>query len=231
MNPMRYLVTSDLHLGNRFSNCRLFAEMVQRLDDSVTLILGGDIIDAPGKPLAAEHQNAIEAIRIRAETSDVIWIEGNHDEGFHPLISAGIHYQTSHTIEDRVFITHGDSFDEVMPRNRIFVQLFNFFHKLRIYLGASPVHVADYAKRFKYLYNFLRRKVMLCAVDHGNRHDFEAVVCGHVHFAEDTICEGVRYINLGAWTESDCYCLLVEDGSMELIPAEKAMLNTSWFPV
>ena len=116
-----------------------------------------------------------------------------------------------------------------MPRNRTFIELFKFFHKLRVSLGASPVHVADYAKQFKFLYGFLRRKVMLCAVDHGKQYHFNNVVCGHVHYAEDKVCEGIRYINLGAWTESPCMCLLIDDDDLQLVSVEDAMMNPSWF--
>ena len=229
MRSMRHLITSDLHLGSHFSQSQLFQQMLQRLDRSVILVLGGDIIDAPGQPLPGDHQQALEEIEKRANQNQVIWIEGNHDEDFRPAETTKIQFKRSHTIEHHTFITHGDTFDEVMPRNKIFIQLFKFFHNVRIYLGARPVHVADYAKQFSYLYAFLRRKVMLCAVDHGKQHNFDNVVCGHVHYAEDTLCEGIRYINLGAWTESPCMCLLVEDERLQLVSVADAMTNTSWF--
>ena len=38
---------------------------------------------------------------------------------------------------------------------------------------------------------------------------FEAITCGHTHYAEDSVCEGVRYINTGAWTESPSHYVLV----------------------
>ncbi len=226
---MRYLITSDLHLGNHFSQSQLFLDMVQRLDESVILVLGGDIIDAPGQPLPAEHQQALQAVGKRAEQNQVVWLEGNQDEGYRPATPSNIQFKSSYTVGDHTFITHGDTFDEVMPRNRTFIELFKFFHKLRVRLGASPVHVADYAKQFTYLYSFLRRKVMLCAVDYGKQRDFDNVVCGHVHYAEDTLCEGIRYINLGAWTESPCMCLLIDDDNLQLISVEDAMTDSSWF--
>lgn len=70
---------------------------------------------------------------------------------------------------------------------------------------------------------------MLCAADHGNQYGCDNVVCGHVHYAEDILCEGIRYINLGAWTESPCMCLLVEDGCLRLLSVENAMTDRSWF--
>jgi len=226
---MRYLVTSDLHLGNHFSRCRQFTAMIERLNKSVTVILAGDTIDAPGRSLSIDHQEALDAIRKHASHKQVIWIEGNHDEGYRPEASENIQFVNSYAVGKRLFICHGDTFDAVMPNNRWFIKTFRFFHKLRLRLGADPVHVADYAKKFQSLYNFLRRKGMNCAVEHGHEQNFEAVACGHVHYAEDTLCEGIRYINLGAWTESPCYCLLVDEDKMKLTTVEDAMQDPDWF--
>ncbi len=70
---------------------------------------------------------------------------------------------------------------------------------------------------------------MHSAVAQGNKQKFEAVACGHVHFAEDTFCRGIRYINLGAWTESPCHCLLVDAEKMKLTTVDAAMQDCAWF--
>lgn len=73
MSRMRHLITSDFHLGNHFSQNQLFLQMLQRLDPSIVLVLGGDIIDAPGQLLPREHQQALEEIVKRAFQNQVIW--------------------------------------------------------------------------------------------------------------------------------------------------------------
>ena len=93
---------------------------------------------------------------------------------------------------------------------------FRLFHHLRLRLGAEPVHVAHYAKKWGALYRFLRRNVMLNAVEHAREGGFEAVTCGHTHFVEDVLCDGVRYLNTGAWTEVPIYVLLVTDEAIRL---------------
>ena len=226
---MRYLVTSDLHLGDQFSRSRQFTTLVQCMNSSITLILAGDIIDAPGRSLSKNELAALDALRERASQEQVIWIEGNHDEGYRPELSGNIKFVKSYAIGKRLFICHGDVFDTVMPRSRWFIKIFRFFHKLRMLIGADPVHVADYAKKFQTLYNYLRKKVLLCAVEQGHEQNFEAVACGHVHFAEDILYEGIRYINLGAWTESPCHCLLVDEEKMKLTTVVDAMQDSTWF--
>jgi len=226
---MRYLITSDLHLGNRFSRRCQFTAMVKGLNSSIALILAGDTIDAPGRSLAKDDLVALDALRSRACHEQVVWIEGNHDEGYRLEAPGNIQFVNSYAIGKRLFVSHGDTFDSVMPRNRWFIKSFRFFHTLRTRLGADPVHVAEYAKKYRVLYRFLRRRVMHCAVEQGHKQNFEAVACGHVHFAEDTFCAGIRYINLGAWTESPCHCLLVDEEKMKLMTIEEAMQDCAWF--
>ena len=227
---MRHLVTSDIHLGNHFSRGRQFTTMVQRLNSSITLVLAGDIVDAPGGLLSKDDVVALDAIRNRASNEQVIWIEGNHDKGYRLEEPGNIQFVDSYALDKRLYIVHGDQFVGIkMFRNALFLKTFKLFHNLRILFGADPVHVADYAKKFRVLYDFLRRKIMNCAVEYGHEKNFKAVACGHVHFAEDTIHEGIRYINLGAWTEATNHCLLVNEEKMELITIENAMQDSEWF--
>jgi UDP-2,3-diacylglucosamine pyrophosphatase LpxH len=41
-----------------------------------------------------------------------------------------------------------------------------------------------------------------------------------VHFAEDTVIEGVRYLNTGSWTEAPAHFLRVTPESVELLTQE-----------
>ena len=51
-----------------------------------------------------------------------------------------------------------------------------------------------------------------CAMEN----NFEAVACGHTHFAEDLFFNGIRYINTGAWTEFPVFFLHVTSDQMIL---------------
>jgi len=89
-------------------------------------------------------------------------------------------------------------------------------HDLRIKLGARPVHVAQYAKRWKRFYAYLRKSVMLNAVNYAAENGFHAVTCGHTHYAEEQMINGIRYLNTGAWTEQPTYCVRVTDNEISL---------------
>ena len=122
----------------------------------------------------------------------------------------------------RLLITHGDDFDEIMPRNQLFIKAFKFLHNLRVKLGAKPVHVAEYAKKWKSFYRVLRKNVMTNAVKCAIENGYEAVTCGHTHFAEDVIFNGIRYINTGAWTEFPAFFLHVTKDQMDLTRMEES---------
>ena len=125
----------------------------------------------------------------------------------------------TYAIENRLLITHGDYFDEIMPRYQFFMKAFRSLHNLRVRLGAKPVHVADYAKKWRSFYRVLRNNVMWNAVNYAKGNGYEAVACGHTHYAEDAIVNGIRYINTGSWTEYPAFCVTVTDDDMVLARA------------
>ena len=69
-------------------------------------------------------------------------IRGNHDNGFIPSNLGKIQFKDTHTIGNRILIAHGDKFDKIMPRCKLFIWVFKIMHDIRIKLGAKPVHVA-----------------------------------------------------------------------------------------
>jgi UDP-2,3-diacylglucosamine pyrophosphatase LpxH len=224
---MKYVITSDVHLGNRHSRAAAFQEFIERLRPDVTLVLGGDVIDDPLVPVEDDHLRALKSVLDRYANGNFIWVRGNHDEGVHKQDDVEEHEDFA--IGNRLYVCHGDRFDNVMPHNRWFVKTFGWLHRLRIKMGMHPVHVAQFAKKFKLLYSFLRRNVMLNAVEHAKERGFTHVACGHVHYAETGEKDGVVYFNLGAWTENPSHCLLVDDDGMELIATDDAMKRTDWF--
>jgi len=113
-------------------------------------------------------------------------------------------------------IAHGDDFDEIMPNTQTFIKAFKLMHDFRVKLGARPVHVAKYAKKWEILYKVLRKNVMMNAVKCAMEHGYEAVTCGHTHCPEDSIFNGIRYVNTGAWTEFPTFYLLVTSKEMTL---------------
>jgi UDP-2,3-diacylglucosamine pyrophosphatase LpxH len=206
-------IVSDLHVGSPYFKRQLFLDFLEALPANAALVLNGDTIDNPQQILTAKEAGVISALAELSLHQPVIWIEGNHDRDYQPEASGKIKFVPSYELpEKRLFVAHGSYFDNVMPRHRWFITLFRLLHTLRLKLGAPPVHVAEYAKKWGFLFRCLHRAVMMNAVEYAREHNFQAVACGHVHHTEHTVIDGIEYLNSGAWTERPtCYIACTGD--------------------
>ena len=220
---MNAIIVSDLHIGSRYFLYQDFESFLGNISEECELILNGDIVDNPYSKLVEPHQRIMERIKEISYRQKVVWVRGNHDNGYIPKEFREVHFKSLYNIKHRLLIAHGDDFDEIMPRNRAFMRAFKLMHNLRIKLGAKPVHVAHYAKKWEIFYKVLRKNVMMNAVNCAIENGYEAVTCGHTHYPEDTVFNGIRYINTGAWTEFPSFYVLVTPDRMILKTAQDSL--------
>jgi len=213
------VIVSDLHLGSRYFLNQDFEKFLYNLPEGHELVLNGDVLDSPSAKLPLPHQRVLDLIQEISRYRKVVWIRGNHDKKYLPEGFENIDFKQIYGIKKRLLIAHGDRFDEIMPKNQIFIRLFEWMHNVRIKLGARPVHVAYYAKKWGILYKYLRNNVMENAVRYALRHGYQAVTCGHSHYPEYKLHHGIYYINTGSWTEYPAYYLQVSPDEMRLNPA------------
>ncbi len=213
---MNAIIVSDLHIGSRHCLLQDFERFLKNLPEDHELILNGDIIDNLYMELPPSHQRILDLIEQVSFHQKVVWILGNHDIGYTPKKFGEVQFKKSYTLENRLLIVHGYDFDEIMPQNQAFIKAFKTMHNLRVKFGAKPVHVAQYAKKWKILYKVLCNNVMMNAVKCSMENGYEAVACGHTHYPEDRFVNGIRYINTGAWTESPVFFLQVTGDKMNL---------------
>ena len=213
---MNAIIVSDLHIGSRHFLYQEFEHFLVNISKDYEVILNGDIIDNPNAKLKPPHQQILDLIEHVSCRQKVVWMRGNHDNGYIPKGLKQVHFKRLHNIKHRLLIAHGDDFDEIMPRNQTFMKAFKLMHDLRVKLGARPVHVAKYAKQWSLFYKFLRKNVMMNAVNCALENGYEAVTCGHTHYPEDRVLNGIRYINTGAWTEFPTFYLRVTGDEMIL---------------
>ncbi|MGD2187570.1 MAG: metallophosphoesterase family protein [Desulfobacterales bacterium] len=214
---MNAIIVSDLHIGSKFFLYQDFECFLNNIPEDAEFILNGDVIENPYDKLKPTDQQILNRFEQMSYQQKVVWVRGNHDNGYIPVNLGKIQIKKHYGLQKKLFITHGDFFDEVMPQSRIFIRTFRMMHDLRVKLGARPIHVAQYAKRWKRFYGYLRKNVMLNAVNYARENGFGAVTCGHTHYAEDQFMNGIRYINTGAWTERPTHYLRVSDHEMTLI--------------
>jgi len=222
---MNAIIVSDLHIGSQYLQSRIFENFLEALPADHEFILNGDIIDQPYSKMKTSDQRILDRIEQISLGQKVVWIQGNHDNGYTPTGLGKVEVTRSYSLGNRLLITHGDDFDEIMPRSQVFIKAFKLMHHLRVKLGARPVHVAEYAKKWKAFYRVLRNNIMLNAVNFAVENGYQAVTCGHTHFAEDMVVNGVRYINTGAWTEYPVFYLHITPDNMILGRMDQSLLN------
>ena len=213
---MNAIIISDLHIGSQYLKSRILEDFLEAIPKDHEFIMNGDIIDQPYLKMTKSDQRILDRIEQISLGQKVVWIQGNHDNGYTPSGLGKVKVTRSYSIEKRLLITHGDDFDDIMPRSRAFIRVFKLMHALRVKLGAKPVHVAEYAKKWKAFYNVLRKNIALNAVSCAIENGFEAVTCGHTHYPEDMFVDGIRYINTGAWTELPAHYLYVTSDGITL---------------
>jgi len=206
---MNAIIVSDLHIGSRYFLHQDFERFLRSIPEDHELILNGDIIENPYAKMKSAHQRILGLIEQISYHQRVVWVQGNHDIGYIPRGFGKVHFKRLYAIEHRLLIAHGHDFDEIMPKNQAFIKAFKLMHDLRVKLGARPVHVAHYAKKWEIFYKVLRKNVMRNAVNCAMENGYEGVTCGHTHYPEERIFNGIRYMNTGAWTEAPAFYLLV----------------------
>ena len=211
-------IVSDVHLGNRHCHRENFLRFIDQLPDSARLVLNGDIVDEPDDPLSAEDEQIVDRLVEESHRRPVVWVYGNHDETVAIQDPGKIQFVERWAIDDRLLVMHGDEHDGVMPRHGLFKKIFKSLHRYRVALGFADVHVADYAKRWGFLYRVLTEHVADKALRLAAKEGFGAITCGHTHAPVDLTVDGRRYLNTGCWTESPAYYVGVSPDRIEHHP-------------
>ena len=216
MDPTHTYIVSDLHLGSEHFCQENFLSWLDSLPEGARLVLNGDVLDDPNIPLSADHTRVLDRLRDESHKRSIIWVLGNHDRDVELDDSGNIRFEQRWEIGRRLLAVHGDHLDDVMPRYPIFKHLFKFLHRVLVAVGFPDVHVAEYAKKWNFLYRVLNRHVAGKALQIAQTQDFEVVTCGHTHAATEIERDGRRYLNTGAWTEQPHYYISVNGHSIDL---------------
>ena len=111
------LIVSDIHLGSSYSRVDELLFILHSWK-SERLILLGDIFQSLNlKRFSPNQLELVSYIRKRAEESEVIWVEGNHDEGINKIVPfvLGIKVYKEFQWEyngEKYLAIHGHQFDD-----------------------------------------------------------------------------------------------------------------------
>jgi UDP-2,3-diacylglucosamine pyrophosphatase LpxH len=228
---LRTVFISDVHLGFRGCQADYLLEFLNQLHCD-QLVLVGDIVDLWSLKRSAywpvaHHDVLLAILRLARTGTKVIYVPGNHDEGFRELCGsevAGIDVRRDfiHETADgkRYLVVHGDDFDAAVKfsgaRKLMGLHLYDVMlwlgrgiQAVRRRCGFGYWSLASWVKRQvpdanRYIDRFER-----AAAHAAERHGLDGVICGHIHRPGILDVDGIRYCNDGDWVE---HCsALVED--------------------
>ena len=228
---LRTAFISDVHLGFRGCQAEYLLDFLRHLDVE-QLVLVGDIIDLWSLKRSvywpSSHQDVLrEILKLARAGTKVVYVPGNHDEGFRELCDgeiAGIEIRRDfiHLAADglRYLVLHGDDFDGAVKFSGALKHFGEFMYDVLLWAGRLLQSVR---RRFGFghwsLASWIKRQVpdarrYVARFEHAAAHaaarvGLDGVICGHIHHAEIRTVDGIRYCNDGDWVE---HCTaLVED--------------------
>jgi UDP-2,3-diacylglucosamine pyrophosphatase LpxH len=214
------VVISDIHLGS--DNCQakyvvhFLAEVRRGAMRAKQLILNGDVFDSIDfRRLKKHHWKILSELRKLADTTEVVWINGNHD-GPAEIVShlLGVRCADEMVIESggrKIMFLHGHRFDEFITRYPLITwmadRLYHFLQRID-----KSHYFAKLAKRKSKTFLRCAQKIESDAVKYAAKQGCDAVCCGHTHLPVANTGGPVQYFNSGCWTEKPCHYLTVLNG-------------------
>ena len=81
---MNAIIVSDLHIGSKYFLYRDFESFLNNISEDAEFILNGDIIENPYAKLRPADQQILNRFEQMSYRQKVVWVRGNHDNGYIP---------------------------------------------------------------------------------------------------------------------------------------------------
>jgi UDP-2,3-diacylglucosamine pyrophosphatase LpxH len=239
--PLRFraIWISDFHLGTRRAQAHALLDFLRRTESDY-LYLVGDIVDNWSLKKTwywhQTHNDVVQKLLRKARKGTrVVYIPGNHDEGFRDF--SGLRFgrvavldRTTHVTADgkRYLVLHGDEFDGVVKYARWLallgdgayaaaIEINHHFNRVRRLFGFRYWSLSAYLKhKVKRAVEFISHFEQ-AVVREARRAGADGVVCGHIHTCEMRDIDGIHYCNDGDWVESCTALVEHKDGRIEII--------------
>ncbi len=218
------VIVSDLHLGSDVSRASAALQMLRSLSFARLILLGDIFCDLNFRRLKKEHWQFLSYIRKLSNPKrgvEVVWVEGNHDQGLSELMShlVGVEVFQEYTWEYcglRHLAIHGHQFDSFVLGN---FRLSKFCTQLYLQLQKLDGRQKRIARFFDHLdtrWLRLSNKVAAGAMAHAEAKRIDRVFCGHTHEASRHSRDRVEYFNTGSWTQAAATFVTVDEQGVQI---------------
>ncbi len=215
------LLLSDVHLGSDISRAREALAVLDACSYRRLILLGDIFSDLNFARLNGDHWKFLSQIRKlsnRKRRIEVVWVEGNHDQGLSKVMShlVGIPVYQRYVWEfqgKRHLAIHGHQFDRFVANNAfisrvgelLFAQIQKLDHRNKTF--------SRYLDRINTRWLRLESKVAAGAIAYAKSGHIDRIFCGHTHVSARIERDGVEYYNTGCCIDArPTYITIGEEG-------------------
>ena len=233
--PLDTLILSDLHLGSEVSLAKGARRMLRAKRFRRLILLGDIFCDLNFRRLKKDHWEFLSYIRWLSNPKrdvEVVWVEGNHDQGLTDvmshLVGVPVHQEYAWTLAGRRYLAiHGHQFDRFVINNAALSALGAFCFLQIQKLDSERKSFAKFLDRLNSSWLRLSPKVAAGALAHAKIRGADTIFCGHTHQAMQTEQDGIFYFNSGCWANDDPTYVTVDENGVQIQHywAERAALD------
>lgn len=223
------IIVSDIHLGSEVSRPKSVMEVLQKYNFRRLILLGDIFDDLNFKRLKKEHWDLLSYIRKLSKPRkkiEVVWVEGNHDEGLSELMShligIKVFVEYEWKINNKKFLAiHGHQFDRFLNENVIISNISSFvYNKIQKY-DKKKQRFSRFIKRKSKGWLRLSHKVADGALNYAGHKNADVVICGHTHQSLIKKYLQTEYFNTGCWTDiPSTYITIDTKGDVNVLEEE-----------
>jgi UDP-2,3-diacylglucosamine pyrophosphatase LpxH len=212
------IVVSDIHLGSDMSRVGELMDVLESWNFEKLILLGDILDDLNFKRLRRLHWDFLSYIRQISKHREVVWVEGNHDEGLVEVVPylLGVKACKEYVWEynRKVYLAiHGHQFDDFIINNGTITEIACRIYRLTQKIDTKGFYISKLLKRTSKRYLRLSNKVADDAICYSMTKGADYVFCGHTHQAISKTVDGIHYFNSGCWIDRpSTYITVGEDG-------------------
>jgi UDP-2,3-diacylglucosamine pyrophosphatase LpxH len=190
------------------------------------LILNGDTIDSLNfKKFKPRHWRIISLLKKISLERKLVLIRGNHDEqtkkgnppnDFDILPNIlNTDFLDEYTLSNRqgnFLVLHGHKFDPTLNWPIITDVADWCYQTVQKINRDSAKWLKRQAKQLGGVIELLKNS----SVKYAKTEGYVGVITGHTHYTEDSLVDGIRFVNGGSWVEHPCHYVLFDDDKCEV---------------
>ena len=214
----KYLIISDIHLGDKDSRADLLLKILKE-NQAKTIIIAGDLFDHHNlHRLNKTHWKVLSKLRKLSKKCKIIYLIGNHCflKAEFMSILLGFNCKDEHIIElkdKKILVVHGDIFDIYFTKYKWITNfIINLYYLFRHYTPFAE----NFFRLFKHHTNDFVEKssdIKQNALKYIEINNYDNIICGHTHLPEHSD----KYINTGSFCEKECgYVVIDKKGNIRL---------------